>query len=57
MELNALRRKIYKFVDAQCLPVGLVFAILLGIAIPPIGVYASKGSILSRLCVVVIFSE
>ena len=57
MDLGALGRKIYKFADAQCLPVGLVVAICFGIIVPPIGVYASKGGILSRVCVIIIFGE
>ena len=46
-----------KFADAQCLPLGLFFALLLGIAIPVIGSFLDKavqGS-LSVFCVVALF--
>ena len=57
MDFNVIGQRIYTFVDSQCLPVGLVFGILVGIIVPPIGVLASKGSILSRICVIIIFCE
>jgi len=46
-----------KFCDAQCLPVGLVSATLLGLAAPSLGVEASKLGWLAKACVPLIFCE
>ena len=46
---------VIKFADAQCLPLGLVFAVLVGAAIPWVGYTVGQGGHMSIFCVVCLF--
>ena len=47
--------RMLKFADAQCLPLGLVSAVLMGIAIPWVGYSIGTGGYMSIFCVVCLF--
>lgn len=51
----SLLAKAAKFADAQCLPLGLVSAVLIGAAIPWVGYNVGKGGYVSIFCVIALF--
>ncbi|EKX54247.1 hypothetical protein GUITHDRAFT_160851 [Guillardia theta CCMP2712] len=53
--MNDTANKVIKFADAQCLPIGLVSAIIFGIAVPIVGYKVGSGNYAGVLCVVIIF--
>ena len=46
---------VVKFADAQCLPLGLVFAVLIGAAVPVVGFSVGKGGYVGIFCVISLF--
>ena len=48
-------KKATKFTDAQCLPLGLLFAFIISIIVPVIGAYFDQLGFVSTGCIVLIF--
>eukprot|EP00802_Teleaulax_amphioxeia_P016662 Tamp_16786.p1 GENE.Tamp_16786~~Tamp_16786.p1 ORF type:complete len:448 (-),score=70.21 Tamp_16786:93-1292(-) len=53
--VSSVCSKVLKFADAQCLPLGLVSAVLIGAAIPVVGYNVGQGGYVGIFCVVALF--
>ncbi len=52
---KVLANKASKFAKAQCLPLGLLFGLIMSISIPVIGAYMDQGGYISYGCIILIF--
>ncbi len=44
-----------KFAKAQCLPLGLLFGLIMSISIPVIGAYIDQGGYMTYICIILVF--
>ncbi len=52
---KVLANKASKFAKAQCLPLGLLFGLLMSISLPVIGAYMDQGGFMAYVCIILIF--
>ena len=48
-------RRAAQFVDAQCMPIGLILGLIFGLLVPIIGTTIGQKGVMSYICVIVIF--